>query len=116
NITRGEFTQLIYEIATIGSEEMSVKLTSVKDVDAKNPYMAAINYAMSSGIVVGYEDGTFRPDNKITRAEVVTMVNRFLGRVPTGQAGENSFSDISEHWAASQILASCNPEGTSWTY
>lgn len=116
NITRGEFTQLIYEIATIGSEETSVKLTSVKDVDAKNPYRAAIHYAMSSGIVVGYEDGTFRPDNNITRAEVVTMVNRFLGRVPTGQAGENSFSDISEHWAASQILAACNPEGTSWTY
>ena len=34
------------------------------------------------GLVDGYEDGGFHPDNYITRAEAVTIVNRVLGRVP----------------------------------
>ncbi len=115
NITRGEFTQLIYEISSITTDSPSVKLKYFSDVDSSNIYAAAINFAVSANIVNGYEDGTFKPDNEITRAEVVTMVNRLLGRIPTGVAGENSFSDISSHWANSQILAACNAENVSWT-
>ncbi len=115
NITRAQFTELIYKVATLGASGSSTKMMNVPDVDSRNVYKAAISYAMSTGIVTGYEDGTFKPDNNITRAEVVTMVNRFLGRTPTGVAGTNSFSDIASHWANGQILAACNPEGTSWT-
>lgn len=115
NITRGEFTQLIYEISNIDGGETSTKLISIPDVDHRNIFHSAIYSAVSMGVVTGYEDGTFRPDNTITRAEVVTMVNRLLGRTPTGNAGDHSFSDITGHWAYGQILAACNAEGVSWT-
>lgn len=115
NITRGEFTQLIYEVSSYATNSASSKLRSFSDVSSNNPYAGAINYAVSQNIITGYEDNTFKPDNSITRAEVVTMVNRMLGRIPNGQPGDNSFNDISEHWANSQILAACNPENVSWT-
>jgi len=114
NITRAEFTQLLYKVASINNAAASTKLSTVPDVPETSKYKPAVSFAISAGIITGYEDGTFRPDNNITRAEVVTMVNRFLGRTPTGVAGSTNFNDI-EHWAKAQILAACNPEGVSWT-
>lgn len=116
NITRGEFVELIYQISALSDLSSSMKLKSFSDVDAdKYHYIGAVNFAVSEGIIVGYDDGTFKPDNPITRAEVVTIVNRFLGRIPNGAEGTVSFSDISDHWAKSQILAACNEENVTWT-
>ena len=42
----------------------------------------AITHIEQFNWIVGYEDGTFRPDEPITRAEVVTMINRVLHRLP----------------------------------
>ncbi len=115
NITRGEFVQLIYEIEKLNGLEKNLNLKKLTDINPDTTYSDAIYYAVSRGYVTGYEDGTFKPLNNITRAEVVTIVNRVLGRNPTGNAGETDFSDISSHWAKGQILAACNPEGTAWT-
>ncbi|MGI5824946.1 MAG: S-layer homology domain-containing protein, partial [Bacillota bacterium] len=41
-----------------------------------------INIAANNGWILGYEDGTFRPDQNISRAEVMTLVNRVLNRMP----------------------------------
>ncbi len=115
NITRAEFAELIYQVAALGTTSSSVKLKEFTDVKSNYKYISAIYYAAGNGIVTGYEDNTFRPENNITRAEVVTMVNRFLGRAPTGVAGAVSFTDTASHWANGQILAACNPEGVAWT-
>ena len=42
----------------------------------------AINKAANEGIISGYTDGTFRPDNNITRAEAISIINRVLDRRP----------------------------------
>ncbi len=115
NITRAQFVQMVYKIMSKNTTSKSTKLVAVSDVDSNNPYLEAVSYAVSNGIVAGYPDGTFKPDNNITRAEVVTIVNRMLGRTPTGNAGANNFSDIASHWANGQVLAACNPEGVAWT-
>ena len=115
NITRAEFAELIYNIAIYGNPSAAIKANEFNDVEKFDKYAPAIYFAVGNGIVTGYEDNTFKPENNITRAEVVTMVNRFLGRTPTGVAGAFSFSDISTHWAQGQILAACNPEGVAWT-
>ena len=44
-----------------------------------------INYAASKGWIEGYEDGTFRPDEKITRAEAAAVLNRALLRLPESE-------------------------------
>ena len=43
---------------------------------------AEIERAASLGWIMGYTDGTFRPENYITRAEAMTMINRVLNRLP----------------------------------
>ena len=62
----------------------------------------AINLAAEAGLVYGYTDGTFRPDQTITRAETIAMVNRILGRsasAGTVLRGYQTFQDVpSDAW------------------
>ena len=68
------------------------------------------------GLLRGYEDGSFRPDNPISRAECVILLSRLI-EVP---AGSSTFSDVPEtHWASSAISAGTSagwlsgyPDGT----
>ena len=68
------------------------------------------------GLLRGYEDGSFRPDNPISRAECVVLLSRRI-EVP---AGSSTFSDVPEtHWASSAISAGTSagwlsgyPDGT----
>ena len=72
------------------------------------------------GIMSGYEDGTFRPDNQITRAEFVTLLMRTLGWDGESSFGsEKIFSDMDGHWANPYVnqanaikVANGNGDGT----
>lgn len=88
SITRAEFVQIM-------------SILDEKN-DAKAPYddinnhwaVSAINQAFGNKRVYGYEDGSFRPDNSITRAEAVSILNRKYNRY----ADANSFkSDTERH-------------------
>lgn len=114
-ITRAEFVELIYNVAMAGVSDGSMKLSTFDDVNAKTEHYAAIGFAVSKGIVSGYEDNTFRPEKNITRAEVAAVVNRFLGRIPAENAQGQTFADIEGHWAKSQILAAAGKENEAWT-
>ena len=66
----------------------------------------AHNYILAlyeTGLVAGYGDGTFGPENNITRAEVMTVMNKILGRKPypayVKALDYNPFNDlISSKW------------------
>ncbi len=62
---------------------------------------STINKWTASGYISGYPDGTFRPNNAISRAEFVTLANKaFSYNVPTSI----SFKDLdTSHWAYSEI-------------
>ncbi len=54
------------------------------------------------GYIQGYQDGTFRPEQKVTRAELAVMLDRLIG--DQGSAGKLEFKDIpASYWAASGI-------------
>lgn len=112
NITRSEFVYILYNISDKTYDKAS-KLISFSDV-VENRFSKEICYMASNGYIEGYDDGTFRPDKTITRAEVVTIANRFLNRVPSENANA-AFSDISSHWAKNQIAAACGKEGSDYT-
>lgn len=64
---------------------------------------AAIAAAEHEGWINGYEDGSFRPNRSVTRAEVVTILNRVLNRPPHIGDGQ-VLSDVpASHWAAGAI-------------
>lgn len=66
----------------------------------------AIQTLKSNGIIIGYRDGLFKPDQPITRAEMVTMMTRVLD-IKTFTTGK-PFSDIQDHWAEDAIIAAAH--------
>ena len=103
-ITRQEVCQLIYNLGGIDSIKIPAK--GFSDLGART-YNEAIYALSGSGIVNGYTDGTFKPLGTITRAEFVTIIDRFLGRtiVEANADAANKFNDISSHWAKNYIIS-----------
>ncbi|NLY19834.1 MAG: hypothetical protein GXZ08_00910 [Tissierellia bacterium] len=114
-ITRGEVAAIMSRLHA-DVEEINYGIeTDYSDVNATDWYAKHISYVSDKGLMEGYEDGTFRPEEKITRAEYATVVARFqkLEQV------ETSFEDSKDHWASGYIGAVYNngwitgyPDGT----
>ncbi|MBE6704016.1 MAG: hypothetical protein E7583_02020 [Ruminococcaceae bacterium] len=107
-ITRGEFVKLISGmiVAAEGSSP------AFSDVPATHPFYNEIILAAKAGLVNGYPDGTFLPDNTLKRSEIVTILNRLTKRntVASNAVKITKFTDIAGHWAAPNIIAaSCAP-------
>lgn len=86
-ITRAEFAAICARFDT----SIDMGASSFTDIDghwAKDD----IEHAVSLGWIMGYEDNTFRPNNLITRAEAMTMINRVLCRMP--EVPEDLLSDM----------------------
>ena len=72
-------------------------------------YGKAIAWAKAAGIVTGYGDGTFAPENNITREEFATMLARYAQKYGTYTAGSASdfaaYGDASavDSWAAEYV-------------
>lgn len=80
-ITRAEFAKMACVASGMqDSADILVNTASqFSDVKAGEWYTGYINLAVSQGFVKGYPDGTFKPNNTITNAEVITVVLRILG-------------------------------------
>ena len=79
NITRAEFATIA--IRFFLDEDVEIEENNLSDV--KGHWAEAnINLAYALELINGYPDGTFRPDQKITRAEAMAIVNRVLKRAP----------------------------------
>ncbi|MDI6893465.1 MAG: PQQ-binding-like beta-propeller repeat protein [Bacillota bacterium] len=57
------------------------------------------------GLMQGYGDGTFRPTAPITRAEMATVLARYLVATAPAEGFATRFADVGEHWAGEHILA-----------
>ena len=80
-ITRAELAAMLAQFA----DAKPVKGVKFTDVSADHWAYDAIAIAAKMGWIEGYPDGTFRPDATITRAEMMTLVNRALERVPSDE-------------------------------
>lgn len=81
------------------------------DMDANNPFYDAVDFVQSHGLVDGYEDNTYKPDNPINRAEFVKILidatsaeNKTSGCVPN-----KNFSDVSsDDWFSLYVCEALN--------
>ena len=97
DITRAEMATIIAKFADLTDEELT--FTDIEGHWAQD----YIEHAAGNGWIAGYEDGTFKPESFINRAETVTMINRVLDRVPSKAEnllpGLEVFSDCAaEDW------------------
>lgn len=79
SITRAEFTKIAVSFFKHAGGASSNPFNDVPD---SAWYAEFVKAAAELGLIDGYEDGTFRPNAPITRAEACTIVNRTLGRAP----------------------------------
>ena len=80
----------------------STTTTAFPDVSAESPFAPAIAYMRTSGMVIGYPDGQFRPENNINRAEFAKMVVAVA--FPADQiTGSSCFPDVTDAWYAASI-------------
>lgn len=76
--------------------------TKFSDVPSGKWYTDAVQYCSEKGYVSGYEDGSFRPGNKLTRAEMAAIMNKMLN---LANGAENYFTDVpSGKWFTDPIL------------
>ncbi len=130
-VTRAEFIAMTVRYYDLFND-VSYTSTSVKYTDVSSNYWAVkeIAYAKNIGWLNGYADGTFRGDNNITRAEVVTVVNRATGRnadkeyVNESFTKLNRFTDVtnSSMWyfydvaeAANEHIGITHSDGETWS-
>lgn len=111
-ITRAEVAQMILQF-----EESAEKTAPFSDTDG-HWAKAAIDRAYASGNIDGYPDGSFRPDENITRAEAAKIMNRLFNRkvderglTPALKNPEDiaAFSDLEKsHWGYYEITEAAN--------
>lgn len=106
NLTRAEFAALIQRFT--GKNNSSGK-NPFGDLEREHWAYKSIIAVVRGGLMQGYEDHTFRPENPITRAEVMTTVNKILGRCPLKSYVKglqfNPFNDLREDaWYYVEVL------------
>ena len=100
-VTRAEAVRMFVKLVNNGAELPKNPTTSFKDAN-NSWYSDEINYAVAKGFIKGYSDGTFKPNQAITRAEFAQMISAF---VKNGYPGTGSFKDVKGHWASDAISA-----------
>ena len=124
SITRAEFTAMAMKFAVGGEEGENI----FSDVDENDWFYDAVVNSIQYGWIHGYGDGTFRPNNPITREEVTAIVNNMLSRAADEDFVDEHtdeltpFSDIEKHWAYYHIVEATNDHdytkpssGENWT-
>ena len=111
NITRAEFAAMVVRfenISAVGNKEFT-------DLQKDHWAYEVIQKAAQAGWISGYPDGTFRPDQPITRAEVVAITNRMLNRFADEDFVDHNLNKITNytdidksHWAYYPVVEATN--------
>ena len=116
-VTRAEFTAMTVRYYDL-FHDVKYPSNTTKYPDVSGSYWAVkdISFATNEKWLNGYADGSFKPDTNITRAEVVTIVNRMTGRTADKEyindnlSVLNKFTDLKNntHWAYYDIMEAAN--------
>ena len=105
-ITRAEVATIYFRMLTDESRTKFWSQSSgYSDVKTGDWFNNAVSTLSNAGIIAGYEDGNFRPNGYITRAEFATIAARFFD---VTYNGKDLFPDISGHWAKDYINQAAN--------
>ena len=100
SISRAEVSAIFFRLLADSNKYRSIT-QKFEDVPDGQWYTQYVNYLTYVGVLTGYPDGTFRPDEPITRAEFVAVVSRFHNPLFMSTM---SFPDVSSsHWAYREI-------------
>ena len=101
------------------ASSMLVSAATYTDVAETHDRYTAIDMLSSMDIITGFPDGSFKPENPVTRAQMAALITRMFN-LGDSQVTQAPFSDVAvDYWAASNIVAAKNrgiingfPDGT----
>nr|WP_269669523.1 S-layer homology domain-containing protein [Paenibacillus sp. GSMTC-2017] len=102
SITRAEFAAMIVRVFNIEAQKNATSFTDVKEAHWAIKYIEALAV---SGIITGYVDGTFKPNDVISRAEIIAIISRIVDFNAIGKNKTADFNDIAGSWNADEIRA-----------
>lgn len=101
-ITREEMASIAFNYLGLSKGDTSGSFPDVRANGWSGGIIAAVQ---SRGIMTGYPDGTFRPQQELTRSEAVTILNRLFERGPLYGAPASNWPDVQpEHWAYADLM------------
>ena len=86
DITREQLAAILYRYAAYQGYDVSQRadLSGFGDASSIRPYaQEALSWASAQGLVLGFEDGSLRPQGTASRAQIAAVLMRFLAAVPT---------------------------------
>ena len=102
HITRAEVATMFFRLIKDENKNDNI-IGNFKDVENGEWYAQAINYLAQIGILKGYENGSFKPNQNITREEFSAIISRFDDII---NGVENPFIDVSKDlWAYESIMS-----------
>lgn len=117
-LTRSELVMMLHEQAGKPVVNYAMQYT---DVSGDAEYAEAVRWATSEGLVSGYDNGTFGPDDAVTREQLVTILWRYAGSpMLMDYPGLSQYADVGEIsrfaqpafvWAHEQGLISTEEDG-----
>lgn len=108
NMTRAEVTMMFARLLKDHPEANKVYAMPYSDVTKADWYAYAVSYMTENKLIMGYPDGTFRPNNPISRAEFAAIASRFDQLKPGLSL---PFNDVKAgHWAY-DVIASAAHKG-----
>ena len=106
NITRAEVATIFFRLLTDETREANMtKSNGYNDVKDGDWFCCAVSTLSKMGIIKGYEDGSFKPNDPISRAEFAAIAARFA---PNGDKTPATFADVTSHWAKDEISIAAN--------
>ncbi|WP_271749894.1 S-layer homology domain-containing protein [Cohnella sp. JJ-181] len=97
-ITRAEFAALIVRSLGLSAPDASAAFTDVTDGDW---FSDSVEQAVNAGIIEGYQDGSFKPDERITREQMAAMLSRAMKYVNKPVAATGRMDSILEKFTDS---------------
>lgn len=118
HLTRGETAAVFARLlaAHNGDTIGQTARTPYKDVNSHDWYAGYVNYLDRSGILTGYEDDTFRPNESITRSEFTAVAVRFYqicgeSQVKKENTEKENFTDLPDSYWAAEFIRTAAEKG-----
>ncbi len=102
-ITRGQMVQILYNYY---GEDCGTN-SGFSDVPSSAWYAKAVTWASKKGVASGYSNGTFGPDNQLTREQMVTILYNVADKPATNTSAISQYSDYYQ-------VASYAADGFAW--
>ncbi len=103
NITRAEFLTILMRTGNYAADTANAK--SFTDVKQNDWFKESVDKATGNSILEGYPDGTFKPNNPISRAEIAALISK-VARFNQDETGDAVFSDVQQNkWYFKSVMA-----------